>query len=180
MKPSLVIVGLGNTGDQYAGTRHNVGFDAIEKLAEEFKTDVWKPRQKFMADICEGRIVAVPILMVKPTTFMNRSGECIRKLIDFYKLDPAKQLLVISDDIDLEVGDVRLRKSGSAGTHNGLKSIVEQIGEEFPRLRIGIGAQKSGEDLAGYVLSKPSALDREKLDEAVDGIYEIVQEFTLS
>ena len=95
MKPSLIIIGLGNPGSEYSATRHNVGFRAVEKLAQEFGTGEWKPKQKFLADCCEGRIVTVPILMVKPTTFMNNSGNAIRKLVDFFKIDPANQLLVI-------------------------------------------------------------------------------------
>ena len=130
MKPSLVIIGLGNPGTQYANTRHNAGFRAADLLAESFGADgVWQDRQKFLAQTCEVNIAEVPVLLVKPQTFMNRSGESIRKIVDFFKIDPARQLLIISDDIDLPLGEVRFRENGGPGTHNGLKSVVEQIGE---------------------------------------------------
>jgi peptidyl-tRNA hydrolase, PTH1 family len=175
VKPSLIIIGLGNPGMQYAGTRHNVGFAAIEKLSEEFGTGKWLTKQKFLAEVCEGRIVAMPILLVKPMTYMNDSGSCMKKIVDFYKLDPAKQVLVICDDVDQLVGESRLRKSGGPGTHNGLKSIVNQIGGNFLRLRIGVrGAdapqgsfQKAGDDLAAYVLSKPLKKEMQNIDKTI-------------
>lgn len=179
MKPSLVIVGLGNPGKEYEGTRHNTGYRAIEKLAEEFGTNSWQPKQKFVADMCEGRIITMPILMVKPVTYMNRSGESIRKILDFYQLDPSRGLLVIADDIDLSVGDLRLRKQGGPGTHNGLKSIVEQVGEDFPRIRIGVGKQKEGEDLANYVLSRSSANETTQIDDVIKTIPEMIRTFVL-
>ncbi len=179
MKPSLVIIGLGNPGKEYEGTRHNVGYQAANVLQEAFGTSVWSDKQKFLGHFAEGRIVTVPILLIKPTTFMNRTGECAAKVIDFFKLDPSKELLVLSDDVDFDVGDLRLRTSGGPGTHNGLKSIVEQFGEDFPRLRIGIGAQHEGEDLSSYVLSKPSADDAAKIAEAVSGVSKVVEEFVM-
>ncbi len=204
MKPSLIIVGLGNPGKEYEDTRHNVGFRAVEKLAEEFGTDEWQPKQKFLADCCEGRIAAlferakpdeggcsesrnVPVLFVKPTTFMNNSGNAIRKLIDFFKIDPANQLLVICDDVDLPLGEIRLNKEGGAGSHNGLKSIVMQIGESFARLKIGIRGddmpegsfQQAGVDLSNYVLSGFLKKEEKKIDEVVSGIPSTVKEHIL-
>jgi len=187
MKPSLIVIGLGNPGKQYEGTRHNVGFWATDELANEFGTEDWQDKQKFMSLTSEGRIITAPILFVKPTTFMNRSGETVKKLIDFFKLDPSKQILVITDDVDLEVGDIRFRESGGAGSHNGLKSIVEQFGENFPRLRVGIRGShapegsflQAGEDLASYVLSKPSKDDQEKIREALSTIPETVKKFVM-
>src|SRR4051812_25711065 len=121
MKPSLIIVGLGNHGASYEMTRHNAGFRVLDVLSESFGTDKWSLRQKFMAEVHEGRVVMAPVLLVKPQTFMNRSGESIRKILDFYKLDH-RNILVLCDDIDLPLGDVRLRMKGGPGTHNGLKS----------------------------------------------------------
>lgn len=187
MKPSLIIIGLGNPGEQYSNTRHNVGFRAADKLAEEIGTDKWQPKQKFLADCCEGRIVTVPILLVKPTTFMNNSGNAVRKLIDFFKIDPANQLLVICDDVDLPLGEIRLKNEGGAGSHNGLKSIVMQIGENFPRLKIGIRGegmpdgsfQQAGMDLSNYVLSGFSGVEKRKIDEIVGNIPNAVKEHIL-
>ncbi|HLD07976.1 MAG TPA: aminoacyl-tRNA hydrolase [Candidatus Peribacterales bacterium] len=179
MKPSLILIGLGNPGKEYVGTRHNVGFWGVEYLAEKFGTAEWKPKQKFLADICEGRVVTVPVLLVKPATFMNRSGESIKKIVDFYQLDPAKQILIISDEIDLAPGDARYKEKGGAGTHNGLKSIVEQFGEDFPRIRIGVGKQKPSEDLSQYVLSRIPKEDYGEIEKAVTSLPELVREFTL-
>lgn len=187
MKPSLIIIGLGNPGKEYIDTRHNIGFRAVEKLAEEFGTDGWKPKQKFLSDCCEGRIVTVPVLMVKPTTFMNNSGNAIRKLVDFFKIDPANQLLVICDDVDLPLGETRLSKEGGAGSHNGLKSIVMQIGESFARLKIGIRGEgmpegsfaQAGMDLSNYVLSGFLENEKKKADEVVDGILKATEEYVM-
>lgn len=179
MKPSLIIIGLGNPGKEYVDTRHNAGFLALEELKKNYGTGEWKPKQKFLCDACEARIITMPVLLVKPTTFMNRSGECARKIIDFYGLDPSNALFVISDDIDLEPGTVRFRESGSAGTHNGLQSIVDQFGEIFARIRIGVGRQKPGTDLATYVLSAPSKSEKVKINESIATIPAIVREFVL-
>lgn len=206
MKPSLILVGLGNPGKEYIGTRHNVGFQAIEALAEEFGEGEpalhrrastvantnsasgagWKPMQKFLGEIMESRIVTAPVLLLKPTTFMNRSGESVKKVLTFSKLPPSR-CLVLCDDIDLAVGEMRLKESGGAGSHNGLKSIVEQIGEDFPRLRIGIlgpdapkgSFAKAGMDLSAYVLSKPSASERKKIAGAMEEISPLLRNFVL-
>lgn len=179
MKPSLIILGLGNPGREYEETRHNAGFLALDLLAKAFGMAPWQPKQKFSADVCEGEIVTVPVLFVKPTTYMNRSGESARKIIDFYQLDPLKELLVICDDIDLETGTFRFRTGGSPGTHNGLKSIAQQFGEDVPRIRIGVGAQAHGEDLANYVLSSPGAEERKNIDAALAKIPELVRTFVI-
>ena len=179
MKPHLVIVGLGNPGVQYERTRHNAGFRSLKALAAVYGTGGWKDAPKFQSRVQEGRIVTVPILLVEPQTFMNRSGECIRKIVDFYKLNPAQQLLVICDDIDLPLGEVRLRMKGGPGTHNGLRSIVETIGEEFSRLRIGLGDHPLGEELAAWVLSVPPPEDANAIEDAVAMIPEAVMKFVM-
>jgi peptidyl-tRNA hydrolase, PTH1 family len=182
MKPNLIIIGLGNPGKDYEQTRHNVGFAALEKIGEKFGVSDWQPNQKFLADVMEADISGSPTLLVKPVTYMNRSGECIKKIIDFYKLDN-NQVIVITDDIDLEVGKIRMKELGGAGSHNGLKSIVEQIGEEFPRIRIGIRGetapesgsfQQAGVDLSSYVLSRPTEGDREKIDDALEEVLTLI------
>ena len=179
MKPSLVIIGLGNHGASYERTRHNLGFRALDALAEAFGEGEWKQSDKFEAVVQEARIVTSPVLLVKPQTFMNLSGTSVRKLVDFYKLDPASQVLVLSDDIDLPCGDIRIRKNGGPGTHNGLKSVVEQIGEAFPRLRIGLGVPAPGVDLAAWVLSAPAPEEERILKAALKMIPETVKKFVV-
>lgn len=187
MKPTLVIIGLGNPGKNYDLTRHNVGFRAADKLGEEFGTVDWQPNQKFMADVMEARIITAPVLLVKPVTYMNRSGECAHKIIDFFKLTPS-QIFIIADDVDLPVGEIRMRESGGAGSHNGLKSIVEHTGEDFPRIRIGVRGetapgegsfQKAGEDLAAYILSKPTNDDQKLIDTGITEIPRVIRDFVL-
>lgn len=179
MKPSLIIIGLGNPGKSYEKTRHNTGFSAIDFLTRHFGTGPWKDRAKFCAHVAEGRIVTTPVLLVKPQTYMNISGEALRKLIDFYKL-PTTHILVICDDVDLSCGTLRLRKEGGAGTHNGLKSVVEKIGEEFPRLRIGIGPKPDGEDLATWVLSTFTKEEEKKIGKAMEELPTTIKDFILS
>lgn len=179
MKPALVVVGLGNPGPQYEDTRHNLGFWAAERLAEEFGEGDWCDMQKFESVGAEARILTFPVLILKPTTYMNLSVNAVRKVVDFYKLDPATQVLVLTDDIDIPLGELRLREKGGPGTHNGLKSINVVYGEEFPRLRIGLGAQPPGADLAAWLLSKISAEERDELTPSIDKIPQMVREFIL-
>lgn len=179
MKPSLVIIGLGNPGASYERTRHNAGFVAVDELCESFGEGEWKEKQKFLSIGKDGRVVTVPVLFIKPNTYMNRSGEAVKKIVDFYKLNAAEQILVITDDIDIPLGTVRLKKSGGPGTHNGLKSIVEQLGENFPRLRVGIGPKPANADLANWVLSVFSEEELETLDKVYLSIPEMVKNFIL-
>ncbi len=179
MKPHLLLVGLGNPGASYDRTRHNAGFAALDSLSENFGEGEWKPMQKFNAVTQEGRIVTAPILLVKPQTYMNLSGDSIVKLLRFYKLDAAKQLIVFTDDVDLPLGTIRFREKGGPGTHNGMKSIVDSIGEGFARIRLGIGPQPKSKDLAAWVLSKMTAADAKSLKIAIDQTPEIVRKFVL-
>ena len=179
MKPQLIIVGLGNPGSSHARTRHNAGFQAIDVLSENFGEGEWKDAQKFLAETQEGRVVTVPILLVKPQTFMNRSGECIRKIVDFYKINPLEHLLVLTDELDLPVGSVRFREKGGPGTHNGLRSIVECIGEGFPRIRIGIGPEPVQTDLASWVVSAPSAEEAKNIAASMQQIPDMVKKFVM-
>lgn len=179
MKPSLVVIGLGNPGKQYDQTRHNAGFQAVDVLSDAFGVGDWKDTQKFMSQIQEARIVTVPVLLIKPQTYMNRSGEAIRKIVDFYKLNPSQQIVVLSDDIDIPLGTLRLRLSGGPGTHNGLKSVVEQLGENFPRLRIGVGPKPEVGDLAAWILSRFSAEEATALQEILQTVPEQIKHFVL-
>ena len=171
----FIIVGLGNPGKEYECTRHNVGFLAVDALRTSLHGSEWKLKQKFLCDISTAEVHQRKILLVKPGTFMNRSGECVKKLVDFYQLDPSKQILVVVDDIDIPLGTHRLRSSGGPGTHNGMKSITEHIGEEFPRLRIGIGPKPESGDLAAWVLSRPSAAERDALETAFAEVTTVIE-----
>lgn len=179
MKPSLVVIGLGNPGNAYTHTRHNVGFQAVEMLAEQGNGCEWKQHPKFKSLYCEGRIVTFPVLYLKPETFMNLSGEAAAKVLNFYKLKP-QQLLVLVDDIDLPLGTLRLRKKGGPGTHNGLRSLVEHIGDQFARIRIGVGPKPEGVDLSSWVLSMPPAEDRMVLEKSLEQLPQLFSEFVMS
>lgn len=145
------IVGLGNPGLQYENTRHNVGFLTIDYLARKHNIDVKK--LKFKSLYGQGMISGHKVMLIKPQTYMNSSGEAVRELKSFYKFDTDK-LIVIYDDIDIDFGSIRIRKKGSAGTHNGMKSIIYQIQDDnFPRIKLAVGKKPSYMDLANFVLS---------------------------
>lgn len=147
-----IIIGLGNPGKEYAATRHNMGFMAIDRLADKYGIDIIDLKHK---GICgKGMIEGEKVMLVKPQTYMNNSGECVRELMDYYKTEP-EDIIIIYDDIDLDPGQLRIRKSGTAGSHNGMKSVISHMGTQiFPRVRIGVGAKPDGWDLADYVLSR--------------------------
>ncbi|MCD8019429.1 MAG: aminoacyl-tRNA hydrolase [Clostridiales bacterium] len=161
-----IIAGLGNPTDQYKGTRHNVGFMALDRLSEELGISINQHKHKAMTG--SGFIEGQRVLLMKPLTYMNLSGESIRAAADFYKVEP-EDILVIYDDISLEPGMLRIRKKGSAGGHNGMKSIITHLGcDTFPRIRVGIGGEKHpGVDLKDYVLGHFSGEEKEKVEEAL-------------
>lgn len=160
----FIIAGLGNPTLQYEGTRHNVGFDVIDMLADRYNISV--DGRKGRALIGKGMIGGQKVLLVKPQTYMNLSGESLRELVNYYKIDEEHELLVIYDDISLDVGQLRIRKKGSAGGHNGIKSIISHLGTNvFPRIKVGVGEKPSGYDLADYVLGHFSKDDRAKMQE---------------
>lgn len=162
-----LIVGLGNPGREYEKTRHNVGFDTIDELVEEYRIE--QSGVKFKAMYGKGMIGGEKVILVKPLTFMNLSGEAVRALVDYFKIDVKEQLVIVYDDIDLEPGNVRIRAKGSAGGHNGMKNIVKMLGtQEFTRVRIGVGAKPKDWDLADYVLSRFSKEDRQLVDGAIE------------
>lgn len=147
-----VVVGLGNPGKQYENTRHNVGFNVIDILAKEYDISVSKIKHKAL--IGEGRVGSEKVLLVKPQTYMNLSGETLIDIYNYYKVD-MDNIIVIYDDIDLDVGKIRIRKKGSGGTHNGMRSIIKCLGaNDFPRVRVGVSKPKPGQDLADFVLSR--------------------------
>ncbi len=161
----FMIAGLGNPGREYANTRHNIGFDVIDKLAEAEKISVLEKRHK--AIIGKGYVAGQKVILIKPQTYMNLSGESLREIADYYKVDTASELIVICDDVSLDVGQVRIRKKGSAGGHNGLKSIIAHLGhDQFMRVKMGVGEKPSGYDLADYVLGHFTGGERKTMDEA--------------
>lgn len=153
MNDFYVIVGLGNPGREYQQTRHNVGFVSIDELS--FRHKIPLNKSKFNAVFGKGRINGCEVMLVQPQTYMNNSGQAVRDIMDFYKIDPAK-IILIYDDVDLELGALRIRQNGSAGTHNGMKSVIYQMKtQEFPRIRVGVGGKKHpNQDLADYVLGR--------------------------
>ena len=167
-----LIVGLGNPGDEYKATRHNVGFDVVEELSRR-----WNVRLRSWKSIADLAIVHDRgVLLAAPRTFMNASGEAVGQIAAFYKIDPA-DVLVMVDEVQLPVGRLRIRPFGSAGGHNGLKSIIQHIGEAFPRLRIGIGRGDPRWDLADHVLSTFGREEREVIDRAVSRAADAVETF---
>lgn len=148
-----LIVGLGNPGEKYVGTRHNVGFQCVGHLAKEYGLDWSKKRAQ--ARLAEGFVAGQRVVLAKPFTFMNLSGQAVSSLCSWYKINRAEELLVIYDDMDLPFGKVRLRQKGGPGTHNGMKSIVGQLGtQQFQRLRVGIGSPPSHWNSVSYVLGR--------------------------
>lgn len=161
-----VICGLGNPGSRYEGTRHNIGFAVIDELVDAYHID--NPVRFGKCLMAKGRIGAARVILMKPLTYMNLSGEAVREVVDYYKVDVTDHLLVISDDIDLAQGQLRIRKKGSAGGHNGLKNIVQHLGtQEFSRIRVGVGAKPNPDyDLADYVLGHFQGDDKKTMEAA--------------
>ena len=168
-----VIAGLGNPGREYEGTRHNVGFMTLDALADKYNIDV---REKaFKGLIGKGMIEGNKVILVKPQTYMNLSGECIRQVMDYYKVDPS-EFIVIYDDISLVPGGIRIRKKGSAGGHNGIKNIIAHLGtQEFPRVRIGVGEKPARMDLADYVLGHFDREEQVLMKQVSEEVCEAVQ-----
>ena len=162
-----IIAGLGNPGKQYAQTRHNVGFDTIDILADKYNISVDTKKHKALCG--KGMIEGQKVVLAKPQTFMNLSGESVRELVDFYKIDPEEELIVIYDDISLEPGQLRIRPKGSAGGHNGIKNIIAHLGTQvFKRVKVGVGEKPKGYDLADYVLSRFPKDERVLMEEAFE------------
>lgn len=172
----FIIVGLGNPGKKYEYTKHNMGFLTIDILAQRLGVKVNKI--KFKGLYQEARIGNEKVILLKPQTYMNLSGESVREIASYYKVDP-ERLIVIVDDIDIEFATLKIRKKGSAGTHNGLKSIIYQLqSQDFPRIKIGVGKNKKGEDLADFILGgfsqKEGAEIEKTLEIAADAVEDIV------
>lgn len=172
-----LIVGLGNPEEDYSNTRHNMGFNTINKLAKQYEIKINK--KKFKGIYGTGIIEEQKVTLLKPQTFMNSSGESIREAIDFYKIDEG-QLIIIYDDIDIEPGIIKIRKTGGPGTHNGMKSVIQNINtKDFTRIRVGIGKPEYKNDLINYVIGNIPEEEKETLDKATtlakNAIIEIVK-----
>ena len=162
-----IIAGLGNPKKEYDNTRHNIGFAMIDALADKYNINVMDVKHKAITG--KGIISGQKVILAKPLTFMNLSGESIRQLTDYYKVDPETEVIIISDDISLPPGLIRVRKKGSAGGHNGLKNIIQQLGTEgFRRIRIGVGEKPKGYDLADYVLGHFSKEEQPFMKEGIE------------
>ena len=160
-----LIAGLGNPTKQYEHTRHNIGFDTITYLADHYHISM--NTKKFQGICGSGYIEGQKVLLLMPQTYMNLSGQSVSEAAAFYKLDPATEVIVIYDDIALEPGNIKIKKKGSAGGHNGIKNIIAHLGtQEFHRIRIGVGEKPKEYDLADYVLGRFSAEDRKLVEEA--------------
>ena len=160
-----IIVGLGNPSREYAGTRHNVGFEVVGILADRFDIETDFIRHKAICG--RGVIEGNKVMLAMPQTYMNLSGESVRELVSYYKIDVSSELIVIYDDVDLDPGRIRIRKTGSAGGHNGMKNIISHLGtQDFIRVRVGVGEKPKGYDLADYVLGHFTDRERDLMDGA--------------
>jgi len=160
-----IIIGLGNPTEKYQATRHNIGWDAITRISDDYRIPLNQMKHKAKCGM--GYIEGEKVILAQPVTYMNLSGESVRELVDYYKVS-TEDIIIIYDDISLDVGQLRIRKKGSAGGHNGIKSIISHLGtDEFPRIRIGVGAKPQNWDLADYVLSRFKAEEEEAIRQAL-------------
>lgn len=170
----FIIVGLGNPTKEYEGTRHNVGFEVIDRIADKYNISVTD--RKSRAFCGKGIIAGQKVLLVKPQTYMNLSGESVRGLVDYYKIDEESELLVIFDDISLDVGQLRIRKKGSAGGHNGIKNIIAHLGTNvFNRIKVGVGEKPKEYDLVDYVLGHFSKAEKEVMEDGYKDALQAVE-----
>ena len=168
-----LVVGLGNPGEKYEKTRHNLGFRVIDELA--LRHQIKKFKSKCQSNIADIKVADHKVILAQPQTFMNNSGLAVRGLIDWFKVD-INNLILIYDDVDLEVGQLRLREKGNAGGHNGVQSVIDSLGtNQFSRVRIGIGREELGVDVSDYVLKKIPSSERDSLDEAIIDAAEAVE-----
>lgn len=169
-----IIVGLGNPTKEYEGTRHNIGFMCIDKIADDYGIEVLTLKHKSL--IGKGIIDGEKVILVKPQTYMNLSGEAVQEVLAYYKLDAQDSLIVLYDDIDLPVGKLRVRPKGSAGGHNGIKNIIAHTGtQEFKRIKVGVGCKPEGTDLVNHVLGHFNTEDKKTIDESLGLVSEAVK-----
>lgn len=163
----FAIIGLGNPGKEYENTRHNAGFNSVDAIAKKYGIDISK--NEFKSKVGQGFIDGQKVILVKPQTYMNNSGEAVREVVDFYKLDSTSEIMIIYDDISLDVGMIRVRDKGSAGGHNGIKSIIAHLGSEaFLRIRVGVGDKGENGDLVKHVLGTFKGDDETTIKESYE------------
>jgi len=168
-----IIVGLGNPGKEYEGTRHNVGFHTLDMIADKYSIDISEKKHKALMG--KGYIDGQKVVLIKPQTYMNLSGESVRSVIDYYKVDEMQELIVIYDDVSMDVGKIRIRKKGSAGGHNGIKNIISHLGHDvFLRIKVGVGEKPKGYDLADYVLGHFNQEEKEIMKECGEKITDAI------
>lgn len=170
----FIIVGLGNPTKEYEGTRHNVGFDVIDAIADKYNISVTERKNRAFCG--KGIVAGQKVLLAKPQTYMNLSGESVRGLLDYFKIDEETELIVIYDDVSLDVGQLRIRKKGSAGGHNGIKNIITHLGSNvFQRIKVGVGEKPKEYDLADYVLGHFSKAEKELMEDGYKHAIEAVE-----
>lgn len=170
----FIIVGLGNPTSEYVGTRHNVGFDVIDAIADKYNISVTERKNRAFCG--KGIIAGQKVILAKPQTYMNLSGESVRGLVDYYKIDVETELLVIFDDVSLDVGQLRIRRKGSAGGHNGIKNMIQHLGTDgFARIKVGVGEKPKDYDLADYVLGHFSKVEKEVMADGYKRAVEAVE-----
>jgi len=174
VQPLRAIVGLGNPGAQYEQTLHNAGFWFVDRLARRYGGQ-FRTEGKFFGEACRVRIGAQDVWLLKPATFMNRSGRAVSALLNFYKITVA-ELLVVHDEIDLSPGDIRLKAGGGHGGHNGLRDIIPAVGKDFLRLRVGVGHPGHRDRVADYVLGRASRADQDAIDAALDRAEAVIEQ----
>lgn len=172
-QPIRAIVGLGNPGAEYQDTRHNAGFWFVDRLARRYGGQ-FRAEAKFFGEACKVRIGAADVWLLKPATFMNRSGRAVSALCNFYKIDMA-ELLVVHDEIDLPPGDTRLKIGGGHGGHNGLRDIIPAVGKDFVRLRVGVGHPGHKDRVADYVLGRAGRVDQEAIEASLDQAEAVIE-----
>jgi PTH1 family peptidyl-tRNA hydrolase len=173
-KPIRAIVGLGNPGAKYEDTRHNAGFWFVDRLARRYGGQ-FRAEAKFFGEVCKVRIAGEDVWLLKPATFMNRSGQAVNALLNFYKIGMT-ELLVVHDEIDLPSGDIRLKVGGGHGGHNGLRDIIPGVGKDFVRLRVGVGHPGHKDRVADYVLSRASRDEQQAIDTALDEAERVIED----
>ncbi|HET8693002.1 MAG TPA: aminoacyl-tRNA hydrolase [Steroidobacteraceae bacterium] len=164
--PLQLVVGLGNPGDEHEDTRHNAGFWFVDELARRHDCRL-KPERRYNGQAGKPSIAGVPLWLLKPMGYMNRSGQSVRAFCEYLQV-PSEQVLVVHDELDLPVGTVRLKRAGGAGGHNGLKDVIAHLGEDFWRIRLGIGHPGHRDEVIGYVLERPSPVDERLMREAIE------------
>jgi peptidyl-tRNA hydrolase, PTH1 family len=177
---TVLIVGLGNPGKEYEGTRHNIGFATVDTFAKANDLDTWVNKKDLKCEMASGRLGDTQVIVIKPTTFMNLSGEAVQAVAHFYKI-PAERIVAVYDEIDIDFGQIRLRKGGGSAGHNGVKSLIQHLGEDFGRVRIGIGPKQPEQmDSADFVLARFSKEQEAQLKNLTRETAAILSEYAFS